>query len=254
VSRLLAAGVDPETVNSDGETPLFVAVAFNRGETVSRLLAADVSVDRPNKDRVSPLQLACKLGFADVAAQLIDHGADVTAADNQRMTALHHATVRKDAQLVSLLLARGAQPLARNAAGKSPFSLANAEIAELLRRAIADLGKSRPREAAPEAEAVSATDEEEEEEEVEQEGVVAEHEREPPTPPRSRSASSRGEKVRLEGRPKVEFDTLRKEVQDELAEIRADFGAKMKQLTAVVVDIRRSVIAKKRKAAEEPGE
>jgi ankyrin repeat protein len=55
------------------------------------------------------------------------------------MTAHHHAIARRNAALVRLLLEGGAKPLARDLDGKSPFSLANAEIADSLRASIMQL-------------------------------------------------------------------------------------------------------------------
>jgi hypothetical protein len=226
-----------------------VAVAYNRQETVCVLLDGGADISRANRDRVTALQLACKLGFGEVARLLVERGADVTAKDNTRMTALHHATLRSDTGLVRLLIDHGADPLARNADGKSPFSLANAEIAEVLRGAIASLREAKV--------TVKAAREEEEEEEEVRTGEVAdaptkEIVREIVTPPRGSSSAggSSGQKVVLDSRQKLEFEALKKEVQEELADIRAEFEVRMKGLMATLADVRRRVVAKKRKAAE----
>jgi hypothetical protein len=179
------------------------------------------------------------------------------------MTALHYATVKKDVTLVNLLIRNGARPLVRNIDGKSPFSLANAEIAGILQEAIANVS-----EVVRGFEKVEEVCEEEEErtQKVEKSGsgsTIEENEdsvgsqgHEIATPPRTRSGSSSRKSVQkpsFDGKARKEFENLSREVQEELAEIRGDFEVRIKEITATLLEVRGKIIEKKRRGSGQHG-
>jgi ankyrin repeat protein len=84
------------------DAPDAVAVLIRAG--------ADVNArsEKPWDD--TPLMRAASTGLVRTAAVLLDAGAQVNATTTYGETALWHAARRKQAKIVSLLLARGANP------------------------------------------------------------------------------------------------------------------------------------------------
>lgn len=78
-----------------------------------------------------------------IIRQLVNHGADVNP-EVRDYTPLHRAVSRNDAETAAYLLAKGADPNARNSKGQIPLQLAeerlvegrgNKEVVRLLRNA-----------------------------------------------------------------------------------------------------------------------
>jgi ankyrin repeat protein len=91
----------------DGRTALYFAVRSNFPRIVDALLAAGADPNIANNQVLTPLMVARD---ADMAQRLLDGGADVNACSPTVGTALTMAAADtdKDASLVALLLARGA--------------------------------------------------------------------------------------------------------------------------------------------------
>ena len=70
---LLECGIDPETRDAEGQTPLCVAARHNRLEAV-KLLMEDTRVDVNSRDhmRCTALSLAARYGHVSVARALLD--------------------------------------------------------------------------------------------------------------------------------------------------------------------------------------
>jgi len=88
------------------------AIRQNRLHDVMRLVG-----DHPELVGISdvwgnyPLHYACGLGRAEVAAYLLDQGAPIERLDSQHRTALQLACREGEAEVVKLLISRGANPL-----------------------------------------------------------------------------------------------------------------------------------------------
>ena len=109
---------------------LFECAALGRtGE-----IPEDADLHRRSADGFTALHLACFFGNADTARTLIARGADVHAsADNpSQVQPLHSAVAAQSREIVSSLLAGGAQPNARQQGGWTPLhaavKLGNVEI------------------------------------------------------------------------------------------------------------------------------
>ncbi|XP_047106385.1 26S proteasome non-ATPase regulatory subunit 10-like [Schistocerca piceifrons] len=113
VRTLLAAGVDPNARDANGDTPLH-AVA-----------AADV--DAADSSGSTPLHYAVRAGNLGVARVLLAAGADVEARDAEGDTPLLRAAARGCADAVAALVAAGARTDAADAAGRTA-----AQVARLL--------------------------------------------------------------------------------------------------------------------------
>lgn len=91
VERLLEAKIDANTPDSDGNTPLHVAIQLNKPGLVRALLAAKANTDMPDHHGNTPLQNALQVGNHRLVGALLDAGADATTFDHGGMPALHRA-------------------------------------------------------------------------------------------------------------------------------------------------------------------
>lgn len=113
VGLLLEAGADIDKANSGGETPLLSALRQGHRATTERLLAAGADARRRSAG-TTPLNVAVSYAASmpighgkELAAMLLAHGADVDAVGDSG-TPLWHAVVRRQGDIVALLLEWGA--------------------------------------------------------------------------------------------------------------------------------------------------
>jgi ankyrin repeat protein len=113
VARLLIeAGANAGAASKRGFTPLLFAAQQGNLASARIVLKAGVDVNAAAPGGSSPLLVAVESGHAEVAEFLVDAGADVNAMAAGR-SALHAAVQEARPELVTLLLARGADPNAR---------------------------------------------------------------------------------------------------------------------------------------------
>lgn len=111
------------------------AVTKNDAKWLAELLAEEEEAEGPRPPLVdsasqSPLlTIAAVLGHVDVARHLIDHGADVNALDAGGRTAMHAAAFLGQAEMVELLLERGAEPLPKGPLGSTPIESTKVDAA-----------------------------------------------------------------------------------------------------------------------------
>lgn len=129
----------PLFVEHGARLDFFESCAAGDRDRALALLEANPSLVRQfSSDGYHGLGLAVFFGHQELAENLLAHGADVnTAATNpQKVTALHAAVARCNSRMVSLLLSRGADANAVQAAGFTPLHGAafhgHREIAEML--------------------------------------------------------------------------------------------------------------------------
>ena len=139
-----------------GNTPLHAAVKWNAFNTAKNLIALGVDVDAQNLSGKTALSDACRSAKKDMAILLIRSGADINATDATGRTVLMDAISSNNEEMVKLLLSykanvqvqemsgrnayheaaltgntgiinmirkAGGNPLGRDAAGDTPFSL-----------------------------------------------------------------------------------------------------------------------------------
>ena len=140
INLLLAGGADVKARDRRGRTPLHEAARANPNPgVITALLAAGADVNARDLRGTTPLHEAVRFNLErrttphpnpEVLTALLDGGADVNARDDRRNTPLHGAWINPpteyawrdpwvDAEAVSLLLAAGADPLARNQRGEA---------------------------------------------------------------------------------------------------------------------------------------
>jgi len=158
VKEFLDRGVNANTRDPDGRTPLTEAAYYGHteiakllldhgadvfakkvhGETVSDMAAGHPEIAQMIKREISLLDAAGK-GDLRVVKELLDKGAYVNVRDPDGRTPLTEAVWNNNGELVRLLIDRGANVNARKNDGARPLSIAQGkgakEIIELLKKA-----------------------------------------------------------------------------------------------------------------------
>jgi ankyrin repeat protein len=127
-------------LSEDGETALHRAASRGHLKAVALLLDRGAKVDAVDGEGVTPLILASYRGQTEVVKLLLERGAAVNATEKGNgLGSLSHAVGRGDKELVSVLLAHGADPLLKSADGRTALERAEAngatEIVALLKKA-----------------------------------------------------------------------------------------------------------------------
>lgn len=120
--NLLKAGVDPNSVNAQGDPGLFWALKEGSLDVAQVLIQAPgIHLNQLNKAGESPLMIAALKGETPIAKELIKQGA---AIDKDGWTPLHYAVTGEDLDIVKLLLSYGVNVNARSPNGTTPLMMA----------------------------------------------------------------------------------------------------------------------------------
>lgn len=140
VAHLLDSGVDANTVNEDGGSPLMLASYHGFKPIVEILLRHGAKVDAKNSRQETALRLA-GAAHPDIVKLLLEHGANPNVGDfygKTLLVAVCEAGATRDTEIIRVLLEHGADPNIRGEAG-TPLLYAinmgrhgNTEIARLL--------------------------------------------------------------------------------------------------------------------------
>lgn len=135
VKRLLDKGVEVNTKDGKGRTPLILAAkGSNTLEVVKALLEKGADVNEKSNGE-TPLSVAANFGNLEVVRALIARGADVNATNSAiAWTPLMVAAWRKHLEVVKVLIERGADVNAADKNGWTPLTFTSKEIADLLRQ------------------------------------------------------------------------------------------------------------------------
>jgi ankyrin repeat protein len=133
LDALLTAGAKVNVRNPYGDSAIMVAAISGRLPIVKKLLARGAAINHPGW---TPLIYAATGGHADVARYLIDAGADVNAASPNGTTALMMAVRGGHAAVVDLLLARRADVGHRNDDGATALAWAKRGGFDAIERAL----------------------------------------------------------------------------------------------------------------------
>ena len=114
-------GVDTEAQDADGNTPLALAVARGRLETLQLLLKLGASVESRSAKRRHPLGIALKENRVECMRALLASGADTEAVDDIGLTALLSATRASNTEAMSALIEAGADVDGRGGTVWSPL-------------------------------------------------------------------------------------------------------------------------------------
>lgn len=121
---LIRSGADVNAKDTAGYGPLHWAAFNGFSEVVKLLVEKRASVNAPSKHGLTPLLQAATRGHLVTVGQLIAGGADVNLASNDGWTPLHKAAANGHAEIVKLLLAKGAKRTTEYQDGTTPLSIA----------------------------------------------------------------------------------------------------------------------------------
>jgi ankyrin repeat protein len=122
VDAMLKKGVNVNTVNTEGETGLMMAVRENADKVIPLLLQAPkINIEARNMNGETPLMLAALQGKLEVCQQLVATNADI---NKPGWTALHYAAIGGHLPLVKLLVDRNAYIDAESPEGATPLMMA----------------------------------------------------------------------------------------------------------------------------------
>ena len=122
INTILELGARQNSVDSEGRTPLRVALDLNRLETARLLADSGSDVFYAARDGKTPADISLAGGEATVNALFT--GSSINSKDPLGNTILHYAARYGDPKMVSLLLSLGAQKEIKNIAAESPAEIA----------------------------------------------------------------------------------------------------------------------------------
>jgi len=109
IRLLMDSGADPDQVNTRGMTALHLAVTHSRN-VVEELLQQGVEIDSRNREGQTPLLLVASLSpqrYWSMIKLLIEKGANPSSAANNQQTLLDYSLAHNHLPLFELLLSRG---------------------------------------------------------------------------------------------------------------------------------------------------
>jgi len=111
IQRFLAAGVDVDLLDADGNTPLLRACRFGQIHAAQLLVNEGALVNASSSGWTgrTPLHIASALGSVPLVELLLDLGARLEAADDRGWTPLMCAASQGMHSIVKILIDRGAK-------------------------------------------------------------------------------------------------------------------------------------------------
>ncbi|MEZ5358435.1 MAG: ankyrin repeat domain-containing protein [Candidatus Zixiibacteriota bacterium] len=125
IEYLLTLGLDANSIDDVGRTPLFSCLSKEAVDAMRVLLANGANPNfRAGEAKDTCLQLAAAFNQCAIAELLLDNGADVDIVDDKERTPLMTALNHENIDMIKLFLARGADVMLKNYKGKSAKDLA----------------------------------------------------------------------------------------------------------------------------------
>ncbi|KAL5806693.1 hypothetical protein ACOSQ4_029426 [Xanthoceras sorbifolium] len=123
MDKLLANGVDIDSVDKDGLTALHKAVIGKKEAVISHLLRKGANPHVKDPDGATPLHYAVQVGAMQTVKLLMRYKVDVNVADNEGWTPLHIAIQSRNRDISKVLLINGADKTRKNKDGKTALDL-----------------------------------------------------------------------------------------------------------------------------------
>lgn len=125
VDALIKAGADVNLQDSDGLTPIWSASENGYSDIVKALIRADANVNISDNYGVMPLAIASENGHSDIVRMLVDAGADVNHQNNRGETAIFLAVEAGHIDIVIMLIMFGADINIANNKGLTPLIISS---------------------------------------------------------------------------------------------------------------------------------
>jgi ankyrin repeat protein len=124
VDVLLKHGANPNVMNENGETAIWLASETGETEAVQALIAHHAHIDFPDKNQnIPPIAIASHNGQLANVKILAEAGAKLEAKDNSGFTALAHAVYMSKPEVVEYLIGKGADIHTKDIQGRSLLDL-----------------------------------------------------------------------------------------------------------------------------------
>jgi hypothetical protein len=121
---LLMKGIDVESRDDNGNTPLINAAAYGFIEIVEMLLNHGAKIEGKDNKGLTSLYVACRKGLLPVVNLLINKGANLDASGVNGWRPLHTAAYQGHLKIVKALIAKGANMNALENYGRSALGIA----------------------------------------------------------------------------------------------------------------------------------
>jgi ankyrin repeat protein len=138
VRKLLESGINPDSTNAIGETPLFRAAERGHLESIKVLLEFKAKIDKVDNRYRTPLMAASENGKSQSVEVLLKSGVDVNKTTNTEWSPLMSAVSSGSYDTISQLIENGANVNAKSFDGYTPLIIAvekeNLKVVDLLIR------------------------------------------------------------------------------------------------------------------------
>ncbi|AIL65861.1 Ankyrin repeat protein [Rickettsiales bacterium Ac37b] len=124
IPRIIELGIDKDSKNNNGETPLHYAAKEGKKKTIIKLLYEGANVNAEDHYRFTPLHYAVFRGKKENITILIENGADINIKTNNDITPLHYAAQAGNTEAINILIHKGTEVNSQTTTGEIPLHFA----------------------------------------------------------------------------------------------------------------------------------
>lgn len=121
INYFIQKGNNPKQTNKEGRTPLMNAASSNTPEIAKTLLQSGAAINHKDKNGQSALTLAVENNKPEMVQFLLSNGADAQVVDNEGNTLYHYAVKRSDIKILELLANTSLSINQKNNEGLTPL-------------------------------------------------------------------------------------------------------------------------------------